>query len=259
MTFPDLPRRVNVSLAAYPGLQCHEALDRISLCPPSEPLLGTLGTDETQLCPQNRGVLTLDYVDMLREVYPNIRFRLHANVRVLPDRHVSDWSDWHPDSAYWRALATVSKRLDAPAYTAHAGRRSEADLPALFENVRRAADQFGCNVGIEGHFPTVQDAFLVSTWEEYRRLFESGVGYALDLSHLHILAEQSRRWELALVQEMLACERCLEVHLSGNDGCLDQHHMLVDVPWWWSAMGYIHDGATVFSEGKQRFPIQMQA
>jgi hypothetical protein len=256
MIFPAPPRRVNVSLAAYPGLQFHEALDCISRCPPTEPLLGTLGTDETQLCPQNRGVLTLEYADMLREVYPNTRFRLHANVRVLPDRQVRDWSDWQIDSAYWRALAAVSKRLDAPAYTAHAGRRCESDLPGLFENIRRATDQFGCNVGIEGHFPTAHDTFLISTWEEYSQLFESGVGYALDLSHLHILAEQSRRWELTLVQEMLACERCLEVHLSGNDGCLDQHHALVDAPWWWSAVDYIHDGATVFSEGKQRFSIQ---
>jgi hypothetical protein len=259
MIFSALPRPVNVSLAAYPGLQFHDAMDCIARCSPIEPLLGVLGIDETQLCPQNRGVLTLDYADMLRELYPATRFRLHANVRVLPDRHVSDWSNWRADSAYWRALAAVSKRLDAPAYTAHAGRRSESDLPTLFENVRRATDQFGCDVGIEGHFPTVHDAFLISTWEEYRQLFESGVGYALDLSHLHILAEQSRRRELTLVQEMLACERCLEVHLSGNDGCLDQHHMLVDAPWWWSATGYIHDAATVFSEGKQRFPIQMKA
>ena len=254
-----LSRCVNVSLAAYPGMFFHEALEQIRKTPPMEPLLGKLSVAEIQLCPQNRGVMTESYVDHLRETYPDSRLRLHANVRVLPDRYLCDWSNWRADSAYWRTLASVSKRLDAPAYIAHAGRRCEADLPTLFDNVRRAADQFECDVGIEGHFPTVHDTFLVSSWEEYRQLFESGIGYALDLSHLHILAEQSRRRELTLVQEMLACERCVEVHLSGNDGIFDQHHMLVDTPWWWSAMDYVHDGATVFSEGKQRLLTSMKA
>jgi hypothetical protein len=246
-----LTGRINLSLAAYPGCDFLEAMQRAVSEKPSEPLLGALALDHTQLCPQNRGVLTPDFARGLREVFPGTRFRLHANVRVLPTRQIADWSSWDAQSPYWRALAATSRLLDAPAYTAHAGRRSEADLATVLESARRAQDVFGCPVGIEGHYPTRSDVFLVSTWEEYRTLFESDVPYAVDLSHLHIVAEQSGRYETTLVQEMLASDRCLEVHLSGNDGTKDQHQPLTEAPWWWPLLAHIHEDAVMFSEGVQ--------
>jgi hypothetical protein len=61
-------------------------------------------------------------------------------------------------------------------------------------------------------------------------LLESGAHYALDLSHLHIVATASGYVEWGLLQELLASPKCLEVHLSGNDGSADQHNALdVDV------------------------------
>lgn len=246
-----LQGRINISLAAYPGCDFFEAMQRAVSEAPAEPLLGSLAVTETQLCPQNRGVLTPEFAKGLREVFPGTRFRLHANVRVLPSRQIADWSSWDAQSPYWKALAATSQVLQAPAYTAHAGRRSEADLATVLESARRAQDVFGCPVGIEGHYPTRSDVFLVSSWEEYRTLFESGVPYAVDLSHLHIVAEQSGRYESTLVQEMLANERCIEVHLSSNDGTKDQHQLLTQEPWWWPLLAYINDDAVIFSEGVQ--------
>lgn len=247
----SLNGRINISLAAYPGCDFLQAMQRATAEAPSEPLLGALSLKETQLCPQNRGVLTLDFAQGLRATYPGTRFRLHANVRVLPTRQIADWSSWDSQSPYWKALAETSQTLQAPAYTAHAGRRSEADLATVLDSARRAQDVFGCPVGIEGHYPTRSDVFLVSNWDEYRTLFESGVPYAVDLSHLHIVAEQSGRYESTLIQEMLASDRCLEVHLSSNDGTKDQHQPLSQEPWWWPLLAYIHDDAIIFSEGVQ--------
>lgn len=246
------PGRVNVSLAAWPGLTFQDALQAAMHSLPREPLLGPLRLDHIQLCPQNRGVLTPDITSELRRHSPRTHFRVHANVRVLPDRYLYDWCDWDPASSYWTMLASTSRSLDAPAYTAHAGRHDRCTLAQLFDNVRRASDVFGCPAGIEGHYPARGNAFLISDWIQYQALFESGVPYALDLSHLNILTFHSRRCERTLVQEMLACERCIEVHLSANDGLHDQHRVLDREPWWWPLLEHVHDDAVIFSEGNLR-------
>jgi hypothetical protein len=84
-------------------------------------------------------------------------------------------------------------------------------------------------------------------------LLESGAHYALDLSHLHIVATASGYVEWGLLQELLASPKCLEVHLSGNDGSADQHHALdvASVPWWWVLLADVNPNAVLFSEGRQ--------
>ncbi|MFT4066710.1 hypothetical protein [Paraburkholderia sp.] len=249
---PSHLRRANVSLAAWPGLRFEEALEAAIRRPSREPLLGTLALDHVQLCPQNQGVLTQELAENLCRQFPQIRFRLHANVRVMPARRIADWADWSEPDPYWQTLAARSRSLRAPAYTAHAGRRDRCTLSKLFENARRATALFGCVTGIEGHYPTRNNQNLISDWHEYRTLFDSGIPYALDLSHLNIVAARTRRCELPMVREMLACERCIEVHLSGNNGTGDEHRVLEQEPWWWSLLDFIHDRAVIFSEGNQR-------
>lgn len=244
--------RVQISLAAYPGKEFCEAAAAAHGSSPAEPLLGRLGFRETQLCPQNKGVLTVDYAQGLQQAFPQVRFRLHANVRVQEARKIRDLVDWHRDVPYFEALAEVSRALRAPAYTAHAGRRDNGSLADVLDAARRAQDLFECPVGVEGHYPTEGNTFLVSSWQEYRELFESGVPYVVDLSHLNIVASQSGVFDLALTRDMLACDRCLEVHLSDNDGTKDQHRTLSCAPWWWPALDAVHDGAVVFTEGAQR-------
>ncbi|HDR9017902.1 hypothetical protein KTE52_28330 [Burkholderia multivorans] len=246
------PRPANVSLAVWPGVGFEDAVAEAIHRPPRDPLLGTLESNHIQLCPQNRGVLTPELAQDLRHRFPRTGFRLHANVRVLAARRVADLADWSPDDPYWQALAARSQSLDAPAYTAHAGRRDRSTLPGLFDNARHAAALFNCPVGIEGHYPTRDNAYLISDWNEYRALFDSGVPYALDLSHLNIVATRTRCREQTMVREMLACERCIEVHLSGNNGTGDEHRVLEQEPWWWTLLDAIHDHAVIFSEGNLR-------
>lgn len=243
---------VNLSCAAFPRLEFLDAMVMASR-PRQEAWVGDLSLAHTQLCPQNRGVLTEDYARMLRELFPGTRFRLHANVRVLPDRMVKDAVDFARDDPYWQQLATVSRLLDAPAYTLHAGERSHGTLDEAFDNVRRLEDMFGCPVGVEGHYLTKNDCFLLSSWEEHEALLESDVAYVIDLSHIQITAAQSGRIEMELLKALLSSPRCLEVHLSDNGGKKDEHLCLSEHrrPWWIDLLGDIGPNATVFSEGFQ--------
>ncbi|AEF88801.1 hypothetical protein DelCs14_1775 [Delftia sp. Cs1-4] len=243
--------KVHVSLACWPGVR-HEAAARMLREPIDEPLFGRLSADHAQLVPQCMGCLTEDRADALRAAHPDTQFRLHANVHLLPARRIADLSGFERHGDWFAQAARISGRLRAPAYTAHAGRRSEAGMAGMLENARRCADLFGCPVGIEGHYPSTGDVWLVSTWLEYRAVFDSGVPYALDLSHLNILATRTGRCETALVAEMLACERCIEVHVSDNDGRGDRHQVCAAPPWWHALLPHIHASAVVFSEGNHR-------
>ena len=120
------------------------------------------------------------------------------------------------------------------------------------DNARRCADLFDVPVAIEGLYPSAREPWLVATWEEYRRLLDSGVPFALDLSHLNILATWSGRLDMGLTAEMLSSERCIEVHVSSNDGRHDQHRRC-DAPAWWSPLlSSINPRAMVFTEGDHR-------
>ncbi|UEC01679.1 hypothetical protein [Burkholderia vietnamiensis] len=250
--------KVHVSLACWPGLRHETAAARLHE-PPVEPLFGTLCTSHVQLVPQNLGRLDEDLVDTLRVAHPGTHFRLHANVQVLDKRRIADLSGFDRHVDWFAQAAHISQHLGAQVYTAHAGRRAESDLMGLFDNARRCADLFDCPVGIEGHYPTPGDTWLVSGWFEYRALFESGVPYALDLSHLNIVAHHSARLECSLVAEMLACERCLEVHVSTNDGMGDQHAVCDAPPWWLPLLRHVHRDAVVFSEGNHLATAKLSA
>lgn len=249
-----LNRPVHVSLGAYGRISHLLAIAQMLAYPPEEPLLGKLSTERVQLCPQNHGTLDVEVAKEIRRLLPHIEWRLHANVRVDQVYRWIDIGDWPQQRDYFDALAAVSKALDAPAYSAHAGRRDRATLVDVLNYARQLAYLFGVPVAIEGHYPTVDDFWLISSWREYQTLFESGVPYALDLSHLHILARQTGRYETGLLQEMLACERCLEVHISSNNGQADQHRPITEKPWWFPLLKKAHSKAVVFSEG--RLPVR---
>lgn len=243
--------KAHVSLACWPGLYHEDAAQRLA-DPPVEPCFGRLSTEQVQLVPQSMGLLDETLVDALSEAFPDTQFRLHANVRVLARHVIADLSGFETHTEWFVQAARISQRLKAPAYTAHAGRRRQATLVGMLECARRCADLFGCPVGVEGHYPTPDNSWLVSNWEEYRTLFESDVPYALDLSHLHIVATKSGRREVSLVAEMLSCERCLEVHVSANDGRGDRHEICTEAPWWYALLPRVHPKAVIFSEGNHR-------
>lgn len=247
---------VNISLAAYPGLLHEQAAERgiggAARGTLREPCFGKLYAENVQLVPQNFGMVTEALADSLMQAYPDTQFRLHANVRVLSSHRIADVANFDKHSDWFSQAALISQRLNAPAYTAHSGFRADATMSGMLDNARRMADLFGCPVGIEGQYPVAGDTLLVSTWDEYRWLFESGVPYALDLSHLNILACKFGSREDSMIKEMLSCERCIEVHVSDNDGRGDFHQTCDEAPWWFPLLTYINEKAVVFSEGNHR-------
>lgn len=245
-------RSINISLASFPGKNHVSAL----LCAQNvvsrevgEPALGQLALEHTQIVPQNFGLLDDAMVNALKHHAPQTRFRLHANVRVLNKHCLVDLSNMREHMGWFAQAARISKALAAPVYTAHSGKRSDATLHELLDNARRCADLFECFVGVEGQYPTEAGDLMIATWSEYRQVFESGVPYVLDLSHINILAHQSGERNETLLTEMLACERCIEVHLSDNNGTGDWHQVCEIKPWWFDLLIHVHQGATVFTEG----------
>lgn len=244
---------INISMAAFPGLRHHLAVDQALRAARSgrlrEPAFGALSTRHIQLVPQNMGRLDESLAAALCEAYPDVQFRLHANVRLLDRHRIADLSSYAQHADWFAQAARVHRVLGAKAYTAHSGSRALTSIDDMLDNARRCADLFGCPVGVEGQYPTDNDSLLVSSWREYEYVMRSGVPYAVDLSHLTILACKSGNREDALVREMLASPACIEVHLSDNDGRGDQHQICDEQTWWMPLLPHINPGAVVFSEG----------
>lgn len=220
----------------------------------NEPLWGALNVDHVQLVPQSRTVLTLDKAKEMRSTYPNTQFRLHANARVLFKRCIYDIANYPETKEWFELAAQVQHVLGASVYSAHAGYRKDSDLPTMFDHARALTDLFEMPVAIEGLYPDRTDSQLLSTWKEYQALLESGLPFALDLSHLHIVATRYRHKELTLTQEMLASENCLEIHVSDNDGRGDWHQTCSDqvMPWWFELLKTRNPEAIIFTEGNRR-------
>jgi hypothetical protein len=221
-----------------------------------EPALGVLSSAHVQLCPQHPGVLGEMEAEDLRKGFPNIQFRLHANVPVLPERMRGEACYYSAlTRPYYRELATRSQQLGAKGYSFHAPRNRDATFLDLEAQTQELESLFGHPVAVEGMYPDRGEGYLLSSWSEYARLLRAKMRYAIDLSHLNIVAVHSGRKEKSLVEDLLSEPRCIEAHVSDNDGLGDRHMPLERRPWWWRALGkavVANPEMVVFSEGNQR-------
>lgn len=254
-----LNRPVHTSLACFSGWAPPKAM-AAAASGVSEPALGDLAVGHVQICPQNPGHLTIKRARELAASYPDTQFRLHANVHVWELGKVRwDASEVHKPGhhQYFDQLAQVSQAINAPAYTLHAGDGSDCTLDQMAANVRFLEDRFGCRVGVEGLYPAKHRQHLLATSAEYLWLLMSGLDYALDVSHLNIVASAEGGFDSGLLHELLASEHCIELHVSGNDGSRDQHRQLTTQPWWFGAVkAHLHEDCIIFSEGNQhREPV----
>lgn len=247
--------KVNAATACYPGLR-HEAAVSLLVKGTQEPALGMLAVDHIQLCPQNFGAINDNLIEKLQSIAPNTQFRLHVNVRA-PNHGQPHWDASNFSTStrgYYQELSEVSKKLNAPAYSLHAGSRKNASLASLIDTQKELQDMFEVPVAIEGMYPTARDDYLISTWEEYRWLIDNNVPYALDLSHLAIVAKRTKVIDDGLVLALMASDSCLEIHLSDNDGRSDSHQIMEHKPWWWQLLEQareVNSNPVVFSEGNQ--------
>ena len=244
--------RVCAASAVFPGLTALACLEKLSQGV-QEPMWGVLSTEHVQLCPQTMGVLTDPHVDELMQRHPEVNFRLHANARVQPKHRLLDASTFSPETLdYYQDLARVSQRLNASAYSLHAGYAQHSSQQDMFEHVKRIQELFGdIPVAIEGLYPNRHREQLIDSWKGYEALLESGHYMAIDLSHLQIVARHEKHWEEGLVEALLSSEKCLEIHLSENDGYKDQHVLSLNAPLWVKYLEKAHTNAVLFSEGDQ--------
>lgn len=247
-------RKIMAASAAAPGISHLRAVAALAKGV-EDPVLGPIHMDEVQLCPQHAGRLSEAVVDTLMEEHPDTRFRIHATPRV-EGTHVHriveavDAFD-HPEQM--AATAALSKRMGAIGYTLHAGRRELGTLERVFENTRRLADLFGCRVGVEGLYPSIgrHNTWLLASWAEHEEMLKARIPYALDVSHINIVAKRERDRRPDLLRDLLSSPNMMEFHLSDNDARADSHRPLTagSPPWWTPFLDHVHPDASVFYEG----------
>jgi hypothetical protein len=228
----------------------------------TEPILGMIDTSHIQLCPQHSNYLSEELLVQIMEQYPTTKFRLHSDVRLKNKRGVTiDCIDYNEDTLwYFKTLSYFSNILKSPLYSLHAGARKDYTIHSLFDKCHAMQDLFQCPVALEGHYPFKNQYWLIDCWKEYDLLLKSGLPYALDLSHLNIVAKKEG-WNWDLTKEMLASKQCAEVHISFNEGHLDNHNIAYELylPLWeqWKTLlQNVNPEATIFSEGNQILAIR---
>jgi len=249
-----MQQKIMAASALAPGISHARAMAAIA-AGVADPVLGPISADEVQLCPQHSGKLHEALIDELMDAHPNTRFRIHATPRVSGDHHhrIVDAANVSEHPEQIARTAELSRRMKAPAYTLHAGRRSEGTLEKAIDNVKRLQDLFQCPVGIEGLYPSngPNDVWLMATWAEHEAVLRSGVPVAIDLSHLNIVARRERDERPDLVEELVSSPNVIELHLSDNQARLDSHQpMTPGKPvWWMKHLAAVNPAATVFYEG----------
>ncbi len=252
----ELQKPVYFSAGTYPRMSALEAAGRGYKQKISEPLIGELCFDKIQVCPQNHMLVNRESIYQLKRV-AGVEWRLHSNVRLTLIARVVDARDWSDAQDWFQLLRQANQALGSPTYTLHAGKRIDScgkpcDVRTVIEYTRHIASMLGVRVGLEGHYPTADNKWLINSWTEYAQLLGSGVDFVVDLSHLNIVAHQSGRQDVGLVKEMLESPNCVEIHISDNDGISDQHRQLSPRPWWWDTLCGSRTTAPIFSEGVRK-------
>ncbi len=243
--------RIQSATAQYPGFSYPNAMEHLKQ--------RGAGIEDVQLCPQTPFPLTPERLAQLHEAYPDTRFRLHANVPLASGRSFFTASEALLPEALpiFRQWAELHRQAGATVYSLHAssprfGRPENTE--AFVRGVRFLEELFEGPVAVEGLYPDPQGSHFIATWEEYRWLLESGLSYALDLSHLNIVKTREHLLPLGLVQDLLASPKCLEIHISGNDGRRDNHRRCPADIWWIPLLESANPHAVIFSEEDQTRP-----
>lgn len=213
------------------------------------PVLGTLGMSVIQLCPQNRAYIDEGIIDGLKEHFPGREIRFHANVQMESKKCILDIIDFDPGRLYWQRMRSMIQYAGCSVYSAHAGLRRKGTMNQLLKKQAAMMDFLGVPVALEGHYPAKRNPYLASTWQEWQMMYESGLPYVVDLSHAQIIAHYFKDQAHDLLLAMIESDRCLEVHVSGNDGVSDQHRPMQGDEWWLPFMNRLHPNTSIFYEG----------
>lgn len=227
--------------------------------------------DIIQICPQNCCIVTKEFITKIKEKKPDSEIRLHANVTLFNINEskrmfkipttFADASMLHRGffAPYWSKLADILSFNGSP-YTIHAGKRKNCSLDKMIDNIKIFEQRSSVHVGVEGMYPTQTSlksnelGYLMDNLSEYRKVMESGIKYAIDLSHLNIIKHQDKYFDIYLVKDLLDHDNCIEIHISDNNGNSDSHHIIKEELWWHLLLDKVN--APIISEENLNWKIK---
>lgn len=242
---------INPTTANFPGLTYTQA---VAYAHKMKSAWANILTEHLQLCPQQQGKLDENMCEKIMEKFPNTQFRCHANIRLLDNLHIFDAScdqSLDENQLYLKLLTQVTKKLNAPAYSVHAGKRN-ISLKSMKDNIHRLEDLLGIPVAVEGLYPDEKNQWLLNSWKEYEWLLNSGLNMAIDLSHLQILSYKEKHWCDDFVKALIQANTCLEIHVAGNDEVHDNHQQVMGSERWIKLLDNTLTSAIIFTEENQR-------
>lgn len=242
--------KINAASAVAPVATHKRALEDIAKGVEDE-ILGPISMDHVQICPQHAGYIHEELIMEFMSIYPSTAFRLHASPKISGyGRRIVHVSNSAENMDYLNEAIRLGEIMGSHGHTIHAGERQHCSMEQMIENLERLQQKTSMPVGVEGLYPSKNDRWLMSSWQDHELVLKSGSLYALDLSHLNIVAKAHGRND-SLVEEMLASPQCIEVHVSGNDGRADSHKPLdkSNAPWWLTLLRKTNPAATIFYEG----------
>jgi hypothetical protein len=193
------------------------------------------------------GPLDARMLASMRVHHPDVRLIAHGAIAVAGRVHV-DLSSMHlgESPAIVERIMQFMVENGIGFWSLHAGHSMHASLDQVIERVRLLGQWSGgrIDVAVEGNPPS--PGALLSSWDDYRMLLDSGVPYVVNTAHLEIL--ESREGEDDCVTgRIFALPQCRLVHASGTDGRGLRRWLLADKPWWFARMAGSF-GGTVISE-----------
>lgn len=249
---------IHATTAQFPGFSYAFALEQIH-SGVQEGIWGSLSSHHVQICPQSSGVITEDVAGQLREKYPHTKLRLHANARVQATHRLWDLSTVTSETLpYFEDLFSRQRQFQSPMMSLHAGYQQNCTQTQLWDNIHRLRDlaqRYNTDVCVEGLYPNPKRPQWIDRWQDFEHLLHHRIPYALDLSHMKIIA-QKQGWQNDLLQALLSSPLCQEVHVSDNNGQSDRHDPVLSAPHWHRFLPFIHSSAVVFSEGCLTRPIK---
>jgi sugar phosphate isomerase/epimerase len=141
------------------------------------------------------------------------------------------------DRDYFQRMIEWLAACGIKAYSVHPG-SYDVDRPADWQRMLQNLEwlqalckQHGITLGVETMYPGREGNFLGSLPEimELRRVMPT-LQWVLDLSHLNLWPSDRLLDRLLVIEEL--APHLLEIHISDNDGLLDQHRSITDRTWW---------------------------
>jgi sugar phosphate isomerase/epimerase len=179
---------------------------------------------------------------------PNIMATIHEFQQqgmVFRAHHAFVWESHHcpfnlaqlNDHSYFQRMIEWLANCGIKAYSVHPGSYGvdrSAGWQQMLQNLewlQNLCKQQGIILGVETMYPGREGNFLGNLPEimELRRLMPT-LQWVLDLSHLNLWPSDQLLDRLLVIEEL--APHLLEIHLSDNDGLLDQHRAITDRTWW---------------------------